>query len=408
MLAIEAKAKRFVGLDVHKHYLVAVGVDGEQNLLFGPQRVQLAQLDRWVEKNLTDQDAVVLEMSTNSFQLYDDLVERVHSVTIVHPPHVALITQARVKTDRKAAETLAQLHAAGLLPAVWVPAPAVRDLRALVAQRGKMVRLSTQAKNRLHAVLHRHHLGLPHKGGLFAPENRSWWLSLPITALEKVRLRCDLATLDFAQAQLALLEAGLEAAAARDERAPLLAQLPGIGLISAITLLAAIGDILRFAEARFLVGYAGLGARVHDSGQTHRTGRITKAGRRDIRVAMIEAAHTACRIHPHWQALLERLEPRLGKAKAIVAIARKLLVAVWYVLTKACADRFADPQQVARFFLQYAYRLGKHHRPEGQSPAAYVRTQLDRLGIGAELECTYHGRRAVPLPPSSLTPPNQD
>ena len=86
-----------------------------------------------------------------------------------------------------------------------------------------------------------------------------------------------------------------------------------------------------------------------------------------------------------------------------MAIARKLLVAVWHILSKETAERFADPAQVARFFLQYAYRLGRAHRPQGQSPAVFVRSQLDRLGIGAELTCTYHGKRPVPLPPSSLT-----
>ena len=105
-------------------------------------------------------------------------------------------------------------------------------------------------------------------------------------------------------------------------------QLPCGNLVTAITRRASIGDISRFSKAKNLVGYAGLGARVHDSGQTHRTGRITKAGRRDIRAAMIEVAHTAARTHPYWQARLARLEPRLGKNKAIVAIARKLLVAV--------------------------------------------------------------------------------
>src|SRR5919109_109444 len=150
---ILAKPKRYIGLDAHKHYLVAVGVDPEQQVVLGPQRVSLNQLGPWVAKQLTAQDAVVLEMSTNSFQLYDELVEQVQSVTLVHPPHVALITQAPVKTDRKAALSLAKLHAAGLLPAVWVPTAEGRDLRALVAQRTKMVRLVTQAKNRLHSLL---------------------------------------------------------------------------------------------------------------------------------------------------------------------------------------------------------------------------------------------------------------
>ena len=78
-----------------------------------------------------------------------------HSVTVVHPPHVALISRVRVKTDNKAALILARLHAVGLLEPVWVPPVEVRELRALIAQRAKMVNLSTQAKNRLHALLHR-------------------------------------------------------------------------------------------------------------------------------------------------------------------------------------------------------------------------------------------------------------
>jgi transposase len=397
-----ARPVRYIGLDVHKHYLVAAGVDGDQNEVLSPRRVPLTRLERWVEQHLSEQDALVLEMSNNSFQLYDDLVEQVHSVTLVHPPHVTLITQAQVKVDRQAALKLAKLHAARLLPAVWVPSPEQRDLRALVAQRAKMVKLATQAKNRLHAMLHRRRLSLPEQGGLFDPENRSWWLGLPLSALEKVRLQSDLNTLDFAQAQIAFLEEGFKAAAAQDERMPLLVQLPGISLISGLTLLAAIGDIARFPSAKHLVGYAGLGSRVHDSGQKRRTGSITKQGRRDLRATTVEAAHTAVQIHPHWKAELARLEPRLGKPKAIVAIARKLLVAVWHILTKETADRFADPAQVARFFLQYTYRLGRAYRPQAQSPAVFVRSQLDRLGIGAELTCTYHGKRPVPLPPSSL------
>jgi transposase len=403
----EMSPTRFVGLDVHKHYLVAAGVDRDQNQVLSPCRVSLDRLERWVAQHLTHQDAVVLEMSTNSFQIYDDLVAHVHSVTLVHPPHVALITQAQVKVDRQAALKLAKLHAARLLPTVWVPSPAGRDLRALVAQRAKMVRLATQAKNRLHALLHRRRLSLPEQGGLFDPENRAWWLGLPLSPLETAPLQSDLSTLDFAQAQIAQLEEGFKAAAAQDERMALLVQLPGISLIAGITLLAAIGHIERFATPHQLVGYAGLGARVHDSGQTRRTGRITKQGRRDLRAAMVEAAHTAAQIHPHWKAELDRLEPRLGKPKAIVAIARKLLVAVWHVLTEQSADRFADPAQVARFLLQYAYRLSQTHRPQGQSPAAFVRSQLDRLGIGANLTCVYHGKRRVPLPPSSLTDPNR-
>lgn len=187
----KTKPERFVGLDVHKHYLIAAAVDRDQNEILSPRRVQLTRLDEWMAKTLTPQDAVVLEMTTNAFQLYDDLSPHVHSVTIVHPPYVTLITRAQVMTDKIAARTLAHLHAAGLLPPVWVPPAEVRDERALVAQRSKMMRLATQARNRLHAVLHRHHL-LPPEGDPFKPAQHQWWLGLEVSALERARIQCDL------------------------------------------------------------------------------------------------------------------------------------------------------------------------------------------------------------------------
>jgi transposase len=392
---------RFVGLDVHKHYLVAAAVDREQKEVLSPRRVMLARLDDWMRKTLTPQDAVVLEMTTNAYELYDNLQPHVFSVTVVHPPHVAMITRAQVMTDKIAARILAKLHAVGLLPPVWVPPPEVRDHRALVAQRSKMIRLATQARNRLHAVLHRHHI-LPPEGDPFTPGKHSWWLGLEVSALERARIQCDLEVLVFAQGQIAHLEEAMIALAAQDERVLLLVQIPGIAWLTALALLAAIGDISRFPSAKHLVGYAGLGARVHDSGQTHRSGRITKTGRRDIRAAMVEAAQTASRTHAHWQAELARLEPRLGRNKAIVAIARKLLVTVWHVLTDSCADRFADAEQVARKLLRHAHQLGREHRPTGQTPAQYVRQQLDRLGQGADLKAIPWGDRNILLPPSRL------
>jgi transposase len=354
-----------------------------------------------MRKELTAQDAVVLEMTTNAFQLYDDLTPYALSVTLVHPPHVALITRAQVMTDQIAALTLARLHAAGLLPAVWVPPAEVRDLRALLAQRAKTVRLATQAKNRLHAALHRYHLP-PVEGDLFSPAHRDWWLALPVSALERVRIANDLDTLAFARTQIAALERALADLAAQDPRVPLLVQLPGIRFVTALTLLAAIGDIARFPTSTQLVGYAGLGARVHASGLTHRSGRITKAGRRDVRSVMVEAAWAAANSHPHWQAQLQRLEPRLGRNKAIVAIARKLLVAVWHVLTHACADRFAQPQSVARRMATYAYTLGRANRAAGQTVGTFVRAQLDRLDMGADLDAIPWGQRTIPMPPSCL------
>lgn len=399
---IPTEPSRFIGLDIHKRYFVATGVDNDRQQVFGPQRVPNKLLDKWIARELTPQDAVVLEMTTNTWKMVDALEPYVHSVTVVHPPHVHLITRAQVMTDKKASLILAQLHAAGLLPAVWIPPRDVRHLRALVAQRMKMVRLATQAKNRLQSVLHRYHLEPPPKADPYTSQMRGWWESLPLEPLEQFRLQSDLDTVDFARRQITRLEQCLAVRAAADDRVPLLVQIPGIGFINAMTILAAIGDVGRFPDAKKLVGYAGLGTKVHDSGQTQWSGRITKAGRRDLRRAMVEAAQKASRCHEHWKAEFIRLSKRIGKKKAWVGIARKLLVAVWHVLARGEVDRFATPQQVACSFFALAYKVQVKNLPEGMSALQFTRHHLDRLRIGQELSHIPWGSKTFRLPPSRL------
>jgi len=391
---------RFFGLDIHKEYFMAVGVNVQREVIFGPQKVSNYQLDIWASRLLTPQDSVVLEMTTNTYLFYDTLMPYVHSIIAVHPPSVALVTNAQVKTDKKAALALAQLHAAGMLTGVWIPPHEVRDLRALIARREKMVHLSTMAKNRLHSLLHRNHLVLPEKP--FDPEQRTWWENLPISATEQFLVRSDLETLAFARKQVEQAEECLKKESAQDERILLLVQLPGVAMLTAITILAAIGGITRFSTAKKLVGYAGLGTRVHDSGMTHATGRISKAGRKDLRRAMVNAANHAIDHHVHWKKEFERLEPHLGRSKTVVAISRKLLVAVWHVLSKEVADRFADPRDVASSFLRYAYRVGVRNLPDEQPALAFTRDQLDRLGVGKDLKEIPWGSKRFKLPPSKI------
>jgi transposase len=393
--------KRYIGLDVHKHYLIAVGVDDDLNVVLPVRRVELSHLESWMKKTLTHQDNVVLEMTTNTWQLYDELCVYAGSVLVVHPPHVALISRSQVMNDKIAASILARLLAKGLLVGVWVPPQEIRELRGLVAQRKKMTGLATQAKNRLHAVLQRHHW-LPPEGNPFRESQKKWWLTLPLGPLEKVNVESDLDTLQFAEKQLRQLTSMMAEIANQSDEVTRLLQLPGFGVVTAVTVWAAIGDMQRFADAQHLAGYAGLGTKVHDSGMTTRTGRITKAGRRDLRVALTEAAQVAANSHPHWKAELARLQPRLGRNKAIVAIARKLLVTVWYILAQHKTDRFAQPEAIAQKFLKFVYQLGKETRPKGQSAARFVRQRLDTLHLGNELtHIAWGSKKPIPLPPST-------
>ena len=88
-----ASPKRFLGLDIHKFYLIATGVDAELKLVYGPRRIELTALERWLNSDLTPEDEVVIEMATNTWQIYDDLLPKVRSITVVQPP-VACVSSA--------------------------------------------------------------------------------------------------------------------------------------------------------------------------------------------------------------------------------------------------------------------------------------------------------------------------
>jgi hypothetical protein len=121
-----------------------------------------------------------------------------------------------------------------------------------------------------------------------------------------------------------------------------------VGVIIAMTVLSAIGDISRFESAKNLVGYAGLGAGMHDSGKTHKEKKITKKGRKELRWAMVEAAWRAVGMSPFWKAEYEKYLRRLRKPnQAILVIARKLLFAIWQVLSKEETDEHASEEDLA-------------------------------------------------------------
>jgi transposase len=118
---------------------------------------------------------------------------------------------------------------------------------------------------------------------------------------------------------------------------------------------------------------------------------------------MIEAAWVAVQHHPYWQEQFEALAARRGKGRAIVAIARKLLVVLWHVLSKREADRHADPQAVARRLMRWGAYQGVASSL-GLPRTAFVRRELDRLQIGQSLETLRFSGRLNRLPPPGTVP----
>jgi transposase len=126
----------------------------------------------------------------------------------------------------------------------------------------------------------------------------------------------------------------LRALAKTDERVALLSSIPGVGDLLGLTIATEIGDVSRFATPRKLVGYAGLAPKVNQSGDRSRTGALSKAGSRTLRWAAVEAAHQAWRETNPWHELYTSIATRAGKNPAKSAVARKVLIASWHILSR--------------------------------------------------------------------------
>jgi len=243
----------------------------------------------------------VLEATANAWLLYDQLQPLVAPVVVAHPQAVKLIAAARVKTDSRDTLKLASLLAANLIPAVWVPPQEVRALRSLVTHRNRLVKPRTQAGNRLHSVLHRHNLDPP-PGKPFAIHQREWWLTLDLSLADKLRVHQAMRLYQTLEALIQEIEAELGRLSTCEQmssnRFRFWCNCLDWGSSPPCVSWPPLGRSPADRSAKHLVGYAGLGASVHQSGETNRGGRITKEGRSDLRGIMVEAAWVAVEHHP--------------------------------------------------------------------------------------------------------------
>lgn len=377
--------ERYLALDIHREYLLVGGWNEEKEWVLTPRRVSIEKFPAWAKQNIRPGDIVVLETTTNVWVVYDILAPLASRVLVANAAEVGEIAGARVKTDKEDIKRLLKLLVGGIVPEVWVPPVPVRELRAFVSYRSRLVSMATMIRNRLQSLLHKHNLLLAEEGLL----NEAWWQTQPsISSLEKMQIRQEVALLAEVEKQKVAVDEELGRQSTSQEwgaQAIRLLQIPGVGVIVAITVLAAIGDISRFEHAKKLVGYAGIGAGVHDSGKTHKEKKITKKGRRELRWAMVEAAWRAVRMSPFWKAEYEKYLKRMRKPnQAIVVIARKLLIAIWQVLSKAETDIHASEEDLAYKMLLLSWSLKEETR-RGLTYKQFAKYALMKLGVETDI-----------------------
>lgn len=235
-------------------------------------------------------------------------------------------------------------------------------------------------------MAHRHHLK-HERGKRFNEKNTAWQKDKHLSKVEQFQLVLEMENRAYIEKQISRI--GKEVAKMSHQKPwaesmIYLMQLPGFGVITGMTVLAAIGEVRRFASARHLASYSGLTPGLEQSGTKYREKGITKEGRKELRWVLVEVAQRAVKSDPHWKVRFQELQKRMHRNQAIVAIARQLLELVWVILTRRQPYRHFSQERIAYKYLTWAWQMEEAAR-DGLTRQQFARYYLMRLGIGHEL-----------------------
>ncbi len=263
-----------------------------------------------------------IESCCGAANLADELIAQAGwSVDLAHPGYVARMKQSPDKTDYSDARMLADLERVGYLPRVWLAPEEVRELRRLVRYRQTLVREQRALKLRIGAALREARQRVPEE---YNPWTKAWlaWIQHVATLSPNARLVIErqLARLAQLRQEIREVETLLAKQTEHDPLVQKLLQQPGIGLITAATIRAEIGRFDRFRSGKQLARFCGLSPRNASSGERQADAGLIKAGNRELRAVLIEAAHRLMRYDERWLKLNHKLRFR-GKPGSVVAAA---------------------------------------------------------------------------------------
>ena len=324
----------YVGIDVHKHYCQAALMNHQgqvtHELRFDNTAKGASDLV-CLAKTVDPQIKAVVEPSANFWiRIYEQLEQEGVEVKLSNPLRTKAIAEARIKTDRIDARTLALLLRGDLVAESYVPTRKNRERRALIRHRISLIRMRVEIKNRIHSLLDKHELQHGYTD-LFGKQSLEWLHNLQLPNPDQQILQSSLQVVETLTEQIQSMDIQIAKDATSEEKAKLLMTMPGVDYYAAMVLLSEIGDVHRFSSDEKLVSWVGLSPQVHQSGETNWTGHITRKGSKRARWILGQCAQSARQHDPRMREFYERIERKHGSQKAIVAVARKML-AIMYVM----------------------------------------------------------------------------
>lgn len=325
--------REYIGIDLHKAFFQACAVAPSGERLWEGRFARTSEgIARFVARGVGASEAIAVEACGPTWAFVDAIVPTGARVCVVDPRKTKLKAGFAAKTDRLDARRLADALRRESVVSIYIPPPAIRELREVCRGRHQVVRLRTRLAQMIRALLLRHDAGEPPGCRLYAPRALAWLAQVPLPAAAECQLRRLERLYRAVHTDAAAADLEVARRAAADPIAVALDRLTGIGPVLALTLRAEVGDITRFARGAALASYAGLVPRVDQSAGRVFHGRITRQGSPWLRWALVEAARHAIRRRDPTGRWARRLAIRKGLKKARVALARVLcddVVARW-------------------------------------------------------------------------------
>jgi transposase len=323
-----------MGIDQHRAQISAEWID---TITAEVSRARITPADRaGVREFLGPFRGEGLEVALEATTGWRFVVEELRRVdAVVHlaePAETAGLrgSKKRAKNDRADARHLRELLMIGRLPESWVPPDHILDLRARVRLRHELGEQRSEWQQRIQAVLYHH--GCSQRRSLMTGDGREWLLAQPLPAAAREQVTVALAMIDALTVQIAPLEKELRAYARRQVGCRALMAHYGIGELTAVTILAELGDCTRFSSSRQAVRYAGMDITVYQSDQRRAPGHLSRQGPPALRWALFEAAQVARRSTSPDREYYEQAAERIGPNRACLSIARKLLKRSYHTL----------------------------------------------------------------------------
>lgn len=325
---------RYIGVNLHKTNFVVCFLEANNTARTETFPLTAEGLSRFI-RQLNSEDEVAVEATQNIYYFYDQVRPLVARVAVVDTYRFQVIARSKKKTDKANAAALARFLKLGWLPEVTVPSEQTRALRQLLEARKTLVSTRTKLKNMGHTAFSRNGLALT-RAAFASQVSRARMLEREdLPAHDLIILRACLRQIEELGQEIAALEGEIIGRGKGLKGVRRLLRVHGLNLLSAISLLAEIGDITQFETSKQLVSYAGLATSTRQSNETTRHGKITKQGRKRLRTTVIQAVLAMVnRTRNPLMEFYQKKKREKGAGKAIGATAHKLLTVIFVVLKK--------------------------------------------------------------------------